>query len=92
MLGEYQRDAFVGAFDLDRPAETACIRRLITGEGTCPHVMKEAGGKDPPPYKPPAADHSTLWLDEDGEPAVFSMHVYLGNIERLDAAEQPYNQ
>jgi len=31
-MGEYQRDAFVQAFDLDEPAEQACIKRLITGE------------------------------------------------------------
>ncbi|GAA3880883.1 hypothetical protein [Haloarcula argentinensis] len=29
ILGEFQRDAFVQAFELDEPAETACIRRLI---------------------------------------------------------------
>ncbi|WP_199239078.1 hypothetical protein [Halorubrum sp. GN11GM_10-3_MGM] len=32
IMREYQRDAFVEAFDLDGPAETACIRRLITGQ------------------------------------------------------------
>ncbi|ELY48920.1 hypothetical protein C495_01060 [Natronorubrum sulfidifaciens JCM 14089] len=67
IMGESQRDAFLDAFDIDEAAETACIRRLITGE-------------EMPP----------LWLD-DGEPAVYSMHVYPGNIERLDAREPPYN-
>jgi hypothetical protein len=32
IMGEYQRDAFAQAFDLDEPAEQACIRRLITGD------------------------------------------------------------
>jgi hypothetical protein len=32
IMGEYQRDAFAQAFDVDEPAEQACIRRLITGE------------------------------------------------------------
>ena len=36
IMGEYQRDAFVEVFDLDEPAETACVRCLITGE-ECPH-------------------------------------------------------
>jgi len=91
ILGEYQRDAFVEAFDLSEPADTACIRRLITGAEECPHSPFEAE-EDPqgPPHKPPASDHATLWLD-DGEPAVYSMHVYPGNIERLDAEEPPYN-
>ena len=92
IMGEYQRNQFVNAFDLDEPAETACIRRLITGDNECPHSPLEADN-DPtgPPHKPPASDHATLWLD-DGEPAVYSIHVYPGNIERLDAAEPPYNQ
>ncbi len=91
IMGEYQRDAFLEAFDLDEAAETACIRRLITGEDECPHSPLKADD-DPqgPPHKPPASDHATLWLD-DGEPAVYSMHVYPGNIERLDAREPPYN-
>jgi hypothetical protein len=35
-MGEYQRDQFINAFTLDEPAETACIRRLITGDNDCP--------------------------------------------------------
>lgn len=91
VMGEYQRDAFIEAFDLDEPAETACIRRLITGENECPHSPLEADD-DPqgPAHKPPASDHATLWLD-DGEPVLYSMHVYPGNIERLDAKEPPHN-
>jgi len=92
IMGEYQRDQFVEAFDLDEPAETASIRPLITGETDYSYNPIEADD-DPtgPPHKPPASDHATLWLD-DSEPAVYSMHVYPGNIERLDAAEPPYNQ
>lgn len=91
IMGEYQRDAFIEAFDLDEPAERACIRRLITGEDECPHSPLEADD-DPqgPPHKPAASDHATLWLD-DGEPVLYSMHVYPGNIERLDAKEPPHN-
>ncbi|SDG45421.1 hypothetical protein SAMN05216218_1503, partial [Halorientalis regularis] len=36
VMGEYQRDGFVEAFDLNEPAERSCIRRLITGEDECP--------------------------------------------------------
>ena len=36
IMGEYQRNQFVEAFDLDEPAETACIRRLITGDDELP--------------------------------------------------------
>lgn len=78
IMGKYQRDAFVEAFDLNEPAETACVRRLTTGE-ECPHSPLEADS-DPqgPPHKPPVSDHATLWLD-DGEPAVHSIYVYPGN-------------
>ena len=91
IMGEYQRDAFVQAFDLDGPAEQACIRRLITGESECPHSPFETDN-DPqgPPHHPPSHDHATLWLD-DGDPAVYSMHVYPGNIERLDSDQPPHN-
>jgi hypothetical protein len=92
MMGEYQRDAFAQAFTVDEPAEKPCIRRLITGENECPHSTLEANdGPQGPPHSPPASDHATLWLD-DGEPALYSMHVYPGNIELLDAAEPPRNQ
>jgi hypothetical protein len=93
ILGEYQRDAFIQAFDLAEPAETACIRRLITGAEACPHGALEADpDPDGPPHSSPADDHATLWLDEDGTPALYGMHVYPGNIERLDTPEPPYNQ
>jgi len=93
IMGEYQRDAFAQAFDLGEPADQACIRRLITGDDECPHSPLEADS-DPtgPPHSPPADDHSTLWLDnESGEPAVYSMHLYPGNVERLDSQEPPHN-
>jgi len=90
MMGEYQREAFRNAFGLSGPAEAACIGRLITGE-ECPHdPLMDSPAR--PPHSPPADDHSTLWLDEDGEPALYGMHVYPGNIEALDAQEPPFNQ
>ncbi|MDB2243022.1 hypothetical protein [Halorubrum ezzemoulense] len=93
IMGEYQRDAFAQAFDLDKPAEQACIRRLITGDEKCPHSPLEADS-DPtgPPHSPPADDHPTLWLgNESGEPAVYSIHLYPGNVERLDSQKPPHN-
>lgn len=36
IMGVYQRDAFVEAFDVDDPAEKVCLRRLITGKTECP--------------------------------------------------------
>lgn len=74
IMGEYQRDAFVQAFDLTEPAEQACIRRLITGEGECPHSPSASSDDSQgPPHSPPADDHATLWL-YDGEPALYSIH------------------
>ena len=81
--------AFQNRADVERPAETACIRRLITGDDDCfcsdarswvDREREQIGARDEPPHQPPHADHATLWLDEDGEPAVYSMHIYLGNI------------
>ncbi|WP_250864822.1 hypothetical protein, partial [Halorientalis regularis] len=92
VMGEYQRDGFVEAFDLNEPAERSCIRRLITGEDECPchetrgweeRELETIGARDEPPHSPPHADHKTLWLDEDGEPALYGMHVYPGNIEMI---------
>lgn len=53
-------------------------------------VEAEADPTDPP-HIPSASDHATLWLD-DSEAAVYSMHVYLANIEEFDNAEPPYKQ
>ena len=92
-MGDHQRNDIIQAYDLNRPVEQACIARLIDGRDDCPHnPVGEDDGPNAPPHKPPASDHSTLWLDEDGSPALFPMYVYLGNIERLDAEESPYNQ
>jgi hypothetical protein len=90
-MGEFQRDAFIEAFDLDGPAETACIRRLITGGDRVPAFSLEAD-EDPqgPPHRPPASDHATLWLD-DAEPALYLMHVYSGNIGMLESEEPPHD-
>ena len=83
IMGEYQRDAFLEAFDVDERAENACVRRLISGEEECLHSPLEADDDpDGPPHAPPASDHATLWLD-DGEPALYSMHVYPGTLSGL---------
>ncbi|MFC7074686.1 hypothetical protein ACFQJ7_08540 [Halovenus rubra] len=67
-MSEYQRDASVQAHDLDRPAETACIARLIDGRDECPHApVGEDDDSTVPPHSLPASDHTALWLD-DGEP------------------------
>lgn len=89
ILSAHQRDAFAEAFDLAEPAETACVRRLITGEDECPCLdtrgwtereLEQIGARDDPPHKPPHSDHATLWLDEDSDPVLYSIHVYPGNM------------
>lgn len=96
ILGEYQRDRFVDAFELAGQAEVPCIRRLITNESECPcHETRSwedreldlIGARDDLPHSPPHHDNATLWLDEDGEPAVYGMHVYPSNIERITASK-----
>ncbi len=82
ILGEYQRDAFAAAHDLAGPAETACIARLIDGRDECPHnAVDEDDDPNAPPHQPPVTDHATLWLDEDGGPALYGMHIYPGDLE-----------
>lgn len=83
------REQFKSAHGLDRPADKACIRRLITGEDECTcsetiswaDIEKEKIGKrKEPPHSPPHHDHAELWLDTNGDPAIYSMHVYVGNV------------
>jgi hypothetical protein len=67
------------------------IRRLITGADECPHSTLEADTDlQGPPHKPSASDHATPWLD-DGEPALYGMHVFPGNIERIASTEPRHN-
>ena len=90
ILGEHYRQKFMDAHGLSEPADTACIGRLIDGRDECPHNVL-GGDDDPnaPPHAPPGDDHATLWLDADGEPAVYSMHVYQGNIELRGTDDPP---
>lgn len=96
IMGEYQRDAFVDAFELAEPAAKPCIRRLITGEAECvchetrdwtDREQERVGAREDPPHAPPHSDHATLWLDADDEPALYGMHVYLGNVEAVTASK-----
>ena len=92
ILGAYQRNAFIEAFELAEPADKPCIRRLITGEEECQchetrsredRELERIGARDDPPHSPPHSDHATLWLDSDGKPALYGMHIYPGNIESM---------
>lgn len=53
IMGKYQRDAFVEAFDVNEPDTTAYVRRLITGEEECPHSPLKA--ERPPRTTTPTA-------------------------------------
>lgn len=71
ILGEYYRQKFRQAHGLSEPAETACIARFVDGREDCPHnVVAQDDDPNAPPHSPPGDDHSTLWLNEDGDPAV----------------------
>lgn len=81
-LADHLCERFKNQWGVDEEAETTCIRRLITGEDTClcerswtNRELEQVGKHDNPPHSPPYADHATLWLD-DGEPALYSMHIY----------------
>jgi hypothetical protein len=62
----------------------ACIRRVITGETECTcsdtrswvdREKETIGDSDDPPHSAPHEDHAELWLSEDGDPVLYSMHV-----------------
>jgi hypothetical protein len=36
-----------------------------------------------PPHKLQYSEYATLWLNEDGKPALYSMHLYPGNVEMM---------
>lgn len=77
ILWEHRRDRFAESHGLAGVAETACIARLIDDDlDECPH----SPGTHELNHSPPAADHPTLWLDDDGDPAMYSMHVYHGDL------------
>jgi len=89
LLAADLHDRFQNRAGVDKPAATACIRRLITGEDSCrcsdtrswvDREQEQIGACDEPPHQPPHSDHATLWLDDDGEPAVYSIHIYPGNV------------
>ncbi len=82
-LSDELRERFTNAWTVNSTADTACFRRLITGEEECncdrswiDREIESVGKGEKPPHSPPHSDHASLWLDEGDEPAVYSMHVY----------------
>ncbi len=95
-LSDELRERFKAAWKVDRTVDTVCVRRLITGEDECncdrswiDGERETVGEGDKLPHKPPHAVHSTLWLDEDDEPAVYSMHVYHPEIQMVSETADP---
>lgn len=76
-LEETLREGFKRGYNVDGTTDgSACVGRLVAGWNGCNHGMRRKGDdSDTPPHKPPHADHADLWL-RDGEPAVYSMHLY----------------
>lgn len=79
---KHRRNRFVESHNLSEPAERPCVARLIGGYDDCPHNLI-TDDEDPhaPPHSPPIDDHSTLWLNDEKEPAVYSMHIYQSDLE-----------
>lgn len=62
-------------------SDAACQNTLGSSDCEVPlvHISQfrdECGARDTQPH----SDHATLWLDKDGKPTVYSMHVYTGNV------------
>ncbi|RJX47520.1 hypothetical protein, partial [Halonotius pteroides] len=82
ILWEDRRDRFAEAHGLDGVADKACIARLIDDDlDECPHGHASSHDSRMLHHKPPAADHSTLWLDDNNDPALYSMHVYSTDLD-----------
>jgi hypothetical protein len=82
-LADELRERFKDHWAVTSTADTACLRRLITGADDCPcdrswidREVETVGVGDDPPHKPPHSDHASLWLDANDEPAIYSMHVH----------------
>ncbi|UPM44853.1 hypothetical protein [Halocatena salina] len=95
-LEDELRERFKNAWKVDEQAEKPCFRRLITGEDECScdrswidRELETVGKGERPPHKPPHSDHASLWLDEDGEPAIFSIHVYHPEIQSVSKTADP---
>ncbi|WP_226043532.1 hypothetical protein [Natrinema sp. DC36] len=98
-LEDHLREGFKRRWGVDEAADTACIRREITGADECEcgstsarswiHREQEAvGGRDDPPHAAPHSDHATLWLD-DGEPVLYSMHISMPEIQSVSRTAAP---
>lgn len=81
-LADHLRDRFRRAWGVDEQAETACLRRVITGEDSCTcnetrswqdRERETVGGRDDPPHAAPHADHPELWL-ANGDPVLYAIH------------------
>ncbi|ESS10467.1 MAG: hypothetical protein A07HR60_02482 [uncultured archaeon A07HR60] len=82
IMSAHQRERFVQTFDLENPADKACIGRLIADADSCPHTSDTQDQELP--HSPPCAENATLWVDDTG-PAVYSIHVIPDSMGRLQS-------
>ena len=80
---------------VDERANTACFRRLITGDEECTcdrsweeRELERIGDRDDPPHTPPHSNQPTLWLAA-GDPVVYSMHLYTPEVQAVSKAAAP---
>lgn len=94
-LEDNLRERFISYWGVDTPADTACIRRIITGETECQceqswidREREKIGARDEPPHSPPYSDHATLWMSDE-KPVLYSMHVSSPEAETASKTAAP---
>lgn len=84
-LSDDLREGFCRYWGVKEEADgPACLRRIIAGEDECTctgtrswvdREKETVGDRDEPPHSAPHEDHAELWLSEDGNAVLYSMHV-----------------
>lgn len=82
-LSENLREGFKNYWGVEVEADgPPCLRRVVTGADSCEcntswknRELEAIGESDEPPHSAPHSDHAELWLSEEGEAVLYSMHI-----------------
>lgn len=72
VMEEPLKEAFKSRYGVEKKSSGQCCARRLLGK----QCLQYGPGPVCEPHRMPHQDHTDLWLDQEGEPAVITSHLY----------------